>query len=117
MRWDERFTELNALAKKYEFEKYTDCPEDFLFWTRLFQLERNLIAHEYQFGYTNCGTQISVVASSAFDSCNYVVDANIYKPMDDIEMYGDWDCRDWIFNAIKWWENELMNLSYSIKRK
>jgi len=47
------------------------------------------------------------VGSSAFDSVNYVMDASIYRPMDDIEMYGDLDCRDWILGAIRWWENEL----------
>lgn len=112
--WNKRFKELNALAKKYEFEKYTECPKDFLFWTRLFQLERNFIAHEYQFGYADYDTQIAVVGSSALDSYNYVVDANIYRPMDDIEMYGDLDCRDWILDAIKWWENELASLCQKI---
>ena len=112
--WKKRFNELENLKKTYEDTEYLNCPEDVLFWSRLFKIERNYIAHEYCQGYAE---KTPVIAVEQCDVCEeeYALDEDIYRPMENLDMYGDMDCRDWIYNAIRWWEKELQKLSESIE--
>jgi len=30
-----------------------------------------------------------------------------YRPVGDIDHWGDWDCRDWLKEGIDWWLKEI----------
>ena len=32
---------------------------------------------------------------------------DIYLPMGDIDLSGDWDCRDWLKEGVDWWRKEI----------
>lgn len=110
---EKRFNELEELKKTYKDKEYLDCPEDFLFWSRLFKIERDFIVHEYCCGYAENAPVIALEQCDVYDE-EYALSKDIYRPMENLDMYGDMDCRNWIFNAICWWEKELQKLSEAI---
>ena len=113
MVWKKRFAELEELKKMYKNTEYSNCPEDFLFWSRLFKIERDFIVHEYCFGYSENTPVIALEQCDVYDE-EYALTEDVYRPMEKLNMYGDMDCRDWIYNAICWWEKELSNLCAKI---
>lgn len=85
----------------------------FSFGGRLFKIERDFIVHEYCFGYSENTPVIALEQCDVYDE-EYALTEDVYRPMEKLNMYGDMDCRDWIYNAICWWEKELSNLCAKI---
>lgn len=111
--WGKRFNELQDLAKKYKRDELDEYTEDFLIWTCFLKFERDKATHHHTFGYAKqnflIGPPIEVYDQEWLDT-------NIYRPMGDIDTYGDKDCRDWIFDAIRWWKRELDNLCLACEK-
>lgn len=109
--WEKRVSELKALENKYDDQAFSDCPDDYLYWTRLFKLERNSIIHDYVFGISDPIPLNIFYNQEIFDADDTTLhDVNLYRPMNNIEEFGDMDCRDWISSAIIWWKNELKQI-------
>ena len=110
--WERRKKNLQQLAKQYDDKPFEDCPQDYLFWTRLFRFERNLILHEYEQGFSDVHSSQFIICSGQdiLDEDNPFSDSDLYRTMEDVDYWGDWDCRDWIQFALCWWEKELENL-------
>ena len=34
---------------------------------------------------------------------------DIYLPMGDSDLCGDWDCRDWLKEGVDWWRKEILS--------
>lgn len=34
-----------------------------------------------------------------------------YRPMGDSDLWGDWDCRDWLKEGIDWWLKEIVSFA------
>ena len=56
-------------------------------------------------GAVNCETSETVCSpDGAFDL------GDICLPMGDIDLWGDWDCRDWLKEGVDWWRKEIAAL-------
>ena len=36
---------------------------------------------------------------------------DIDLPMGDIDLSGDWDCRDWLKESVDWWGKEIVSFA------
>jgi len=72
---------------------------DYLIYHRLIHGERNIAVHEARQTYSNPWTFLE--PDGAFDL------GDIYRPMGDSDLWGDWDCRDWLKEGIDWWRKEI----------
>ena len=36
---------------------------------------------------------------------------DIDLPMGDIDLSGDWDCRDWLKDGVDWWRKEIVSFA------
>ena len=98
--YERRKDELFALKDSYHKETpFKECPLDYLIYHRLIHGERNIAVHEVNQTYSNPLTFLG--PDGLFDL------GDIYLPMGDIDLWGDWDCRDWIQQGIDWWNKEL----------
>lgn len=110
--WEQRKKYLTKLTDEYKTKPFDECPEDYLFWSRLMADERNCVIHEYKPGFSDIQSMIGVFwnGQDVFDQADTQNDPNIYRAMGDLEYWGDMDCRDWISSALEWWEKELTAL-------
>ncbi len=100
----QRFKELSDLVRKTPDETpFEECHIDYLIFERLMHLERNNVVHGEEPSY-------SLDTWTAFSDDGDFEFGDLYLTMSDIEKWGDWDCRDWIHEAIKWWRTELQRL-------
>ena len=101
--YEERKKTLSALVKKYNPETpFSECPRDYLIYHRLINGEIDVGVDE--------GEQ-SFPSSCTFHMMDGSVDiGNIYLPMEDVDLWGDWDCRDWLKEGIDWWRQEIAAL-------
>ncbi len=74
---------------------------DYLIYHRLIHGERNIAVHEARQTYSNAWTFLG--PDGAFDL------GDIYLPMGDIDLWGDWDCRDWLKEGVDWWRKEIVS--------
>lgn len=108
--WEKRKAYLQKLSKEYENKPFDECPEDYLYWTRLFRDERNSVVHEYELGFSELYSTFLFCGQDVFDEDIFVIDPSIYRTMGNMHYWGDMDCRDWIQSALRWWEKELANI-------
>ena len=95
-----RKSELFALKGKFNKDTpFAECPLDYLIYHRLVHGERNIAVHEVEQTYSD--PWIFLGPDGSFDL------GDIYLPMGDADLWGDWDCRDWIQKGIDWWHKEL----------
>ena len=98
--YERRKKELEDLGKHYHKDTpFKDCPLDFLIYHRLIHCERNITVHEAGQTYSDSWTYYG--PDGVFDL------GDIYLPMGNLELWGDWDCRDWLKEAICWWRREI----------
>lgn len=87
--YERRKAELFALKDKFNKDTpFAECPLDYLIYHRLVHGERNIAVHEVEQTYSDPWTFLG--PDGAFDL------GDIYLPMGDIDLWGDWDCRDWL---------------------
>lgn len=98
--YEHRKNELKDLKDRYHRDTpFKDCPLDYLIYYRLIHGERNIAVHEAVQTYSN---------PWSFHGPDELFDlGDIYLPMGNLELWGDWDCRDWLKEGIAWWKNEL----------
>ena len=98
--YERRKDELFALKRAYHKDTpFKDCPLDYLIYHRLIRGERNIAVHEAVQTYSD---------PWSFHGPDGLFDlSDIYLPMGDIDLWGDWDCRDWLTEAIDWWRKEI----------
>ena len=98
--YERRKEELKELRNRYHGDTpFKDCPLDYLIYHRLIHGERNIAVHEAEQTYSD---------PWSFHGPGGLFDlGDIYLPMDDIDLWGDWDCRDWVKEAIDWWQREI----------
>lgn len=113
--WKRRRNSLDMLMKKYKNKEYSDCPEDFVYWCRLFHIERNNIIHEYSEGFCDKDESLHLCATcnDVFDEEDILNSKDIYRPMGSFEQFGDTDCRDFIRGGLDWWEHEISSLVHA----
>lgn len=98
--YERRKDELFALKDScHNDTPFKDCPLDYLIYHRLIHGERNVAVHEVKQTYSDSWTFLG--PNGSFDL------GDIYLPMGDIDLWGDWDCRDWIQKGIDWWKFEI----------
>lgn len=98
--YERRKAELFALKDNFSKDTpFTECPLDYLIYHRLVHGERNIAVHEVEQTYSDPWTFLG--PDGSFDL------GDIYLPMGDIDLWGDWDCRDWIQQGIDWWKSEI----------
>lgn len=101
--YEQRKSELFALKELYRKDTpFAECPLDYLIYHRLIHGERNVVVHEVEQTYSDSWTFLG--SDGSFDL------GDIYLPMGDIDLWGDWDCRDWIQQGIDWWKSEIKAL-------
>ena len=82
-----RKAELFALNGKFnEDTPFAECPLDYLVYHRLIHGERNIAVHEVEQTYSDPWTFLG--PDGSFDL------GDIYRPMGEMDLWGDWDCRD-----------------------
>ena len=98
--YEQRKKELKDLKDRYHKDTpFKDCPLDYLIYHRLIYGERNIAVHEAVQTYSDPWSFLGLDAQ--FDL------GDIYLPMGDLDLWGDWDCRDWLKEAICWWWREI----------
>ena len=98
--YERRKTELRKLQDSYHKETpFAECSQDYLIYHRLIHGERNVAVHEVKQTYSDPWTFLG--PSGQFDL------GDIYLPMGDLDLWGDWDCRDWLKEGIVWWRKEI----------
>ncbi len=98
--YERRIDELFALKQSYNNETpFEKCPLDYLIFHRLIHVERNIAVHEIKQTYSDSWTYWG--QDGTFDL------GDIYLPMGDMDLWGDWDCRDWLKEGINWWRKEI----------
>ena len=87
--YERRKAELFALKDKFNKDtSFAECPLDYLIYHRLIHGKRNIAVHEVEQTYSDPWIFLGPVGS--FDP------GDIDLPMDNIDHWGDWDCRDWL---------------------
>ena len=98
--YEQRKSELFVLKELYRKDTpFAKCSLDYLIYHRLIHGERNIVVHEVEQTYSDPWTFLG--PDGSFDL------GDIYLPMGDIDLWGDWDCRDWIQQGIDWWKSEI----------
>ncbi len=98
--YERRKTELRKLQDSYHKDTpFTECPLDYLIYHRLIHGERNIAVHEVRQTCSDLWTFLG--ADGSFDL------GDIYLPMGNSDLWGDWDCRDWVKEGIDWWRKEI----------
>ena len=98
--YEQRKSELFALKELYRKDTpFAKCSLDYLIYHRLIHGERNIAVHEVEQTYSDSWTYYG--PDGSFDL------GDIYFPMGNYVLWGDWDCRDWIQKGIDWWHKEL----------
>ena len=98
--YERRKSELFALKGKFNKDTpFAECPLDYLIYHRLIHGGRNIAVHEVEQTYSDPWTFLG--PDGSFDL------GDIDLPMDDIDHWCDWDCRDWLGKGIDWWRREI----------
>lgn len=98
--YERRKAELFALKDKFNRDTlFGECSLDYLIYHRLIHGERNIAVHEVEQTYSDSWTYYG--PDCLFDL------GDIYLPMGNYDLWGDWDCRDWIQYGIDWWKSEI----------
>ena len=98
-----RHDQLSDLEKSYNKETpFSKCSLDYLIYHRLIHGERNVAVHEVKQSYSDPWTFLG--PDGSFDL------GDTYLPMGDLDLWGDWDCRDWLQQGIDWWKKEIAEL-------
>ena len=101
--YERRKTELRKLQDSYHRgTPFAECPQDYLIYHRLIHGERNVAVHEVKQTYSDPWTFLG--PGGPFDL------GDIYLPMGDLDLWGDWDCRDWLRQGVDWWQREIAEL-------
>lgn len=101
--YERRKDELFAIKGTYHKDTpFADCPLDYLIYHRLIHGERNIAVHEAEQTYSDRWAFLG--PGGPFDL------GDTYLPMGDFDLWGDWDCRDWLQQGIDWWKHELLLL-------
>ncbi len=99
---ERRKAELFALKDNFNKDTpFTECPLDYLIYHRLVHGERNIAVHEVEQTYSDPWTFLG--PDGLFDL------GDIYLPMGDIDLWGDWDCRDWLKEGVGWLRKEIVS--------
>ena len=102
-RLKKRHVQLSDLEKSYNKETpFSECSLDYLIYHRLIHGERNVAVHEVKQTYSDPWTFLG--PGGPFDL------GDIYLPMGDLDLWGDWDCRDWLRQGVDWWQREIAEL-------
>ena len=112
---EKRLNVLNKMSETYKDEEYAKCPEDFIYWRRLFHQERNNLIHEYSEGFCdkNENLHLCAICNDVFDGDDILNNKDIYRPMGSFEQFGDIDCRDFIRGGLDWWECEISSVVHA----
>lgn len=95
-----RHDQLSELDKSCNKETpFSRCCLDYLIYHRLIHGERNVAVHEVKQAYSDPWTFLGPDGPFSL--------GDIYLPMGDPDLWGDWDCRDWIQQGIDWWKKEI----------
>lgn len=98
--YEKRKDELWTLKGKYGKDTpFSECSMDYLVYHRLIHGERNTAVHEVRETYSG--------PWAFYGPTGMVELGDIYLPMGDIDLWGDWDCRDWLQHGIDWWREEI----------
>ena len=113
--WKNRRNELNSMIKHYVRVGYSQCPNDFIYWCRLFHGERNNLIHEYIDGFSHDEDNLHLCASpnDIYDEDDFLNDKDLYRPMGNYDEFGDMDCRDFVTGGLQWWEHEISTLVHT----
>ena len=65
------------------------------------EMTRQFLSAVHEVGQTYSDSWTSLGSDGAFDL------GDIYLPMGDIDLSGDWDCRDWLKEGVDWWRKEI----------
>lgn len=98
--YERRKTELADLKQRYHSDTpFKDCPLDYLIYHRLIHGDREIAVSETEQSYP--GTWLLYGPNESLDL------GDLYLPMGNVDFWGDWDCRDWLSEAIDWWRKEI----------
>jgi len=104
-----RFLELQEIVNKTDPSAlFSACSLDYLIFERFLRMERNRAAHEVSEPYSLEPWECVV------DKINFNL-GDLYLTMGDLEYWGDWDCRDWVLEGIKWWRAEIESIDRFLK--
>ncbi len=107
-RYERRKSELFALKNSFHKDTpFEECPLDYLIYHRLIHGERNIAVHEVKQTYADSWTYCGLDGTSDL--------GDIYLPMGNLALWGDWDCRDWLKQGIDWWRNEIELMCNEVK--
>lgn len=98
--YERRKAELRKLQNSYHKDTpFAECSLDYLIYHQLIHGERNIAVHEVRQTYSEPWAFFG--PDGSFDL------GDIYLPMGNIDLWGDWDCRDWVKKGIDWWRKEI----------
>lgn len=102
--YERRKAELFALKDNFNKDTpFSESPLDYLIYHRLVHGERNIAVHEVEQTYSDPWTSLG--SDGSFDL------GDTYLPMGDIDLGGDWDCRDWLKEGVDWWRKEIVSFA------